>query len=78
MQTKKLYRSREDRQVAGVCGGLAAYFGFDATLVRLIFVAMALFGGPGVILYIIMALVVPEAPRGYYEEEKRKNDSTEV
>jgi len=59
---KKLYRSRTDRQLAGVCGGLASYFGIDVTIVRILFVVLALAGGPGLILYIILALVVPEEP----------------
>ncbi len=60
--TKRLYRSRTDRQLAGVCGGLAEYFGVDPTIVRVLFVALALLGGPGLILYIILALIMPEAP----------------
>ena len=59
---KKLYRSRTDRQLAGVCGGLASYFGIDVTIVRILFVVLALAGGPGLILYIILALIVPEEP----------------
>lgn len=62
--TKRLYRSRTDRQLAGVCGGLGEYFGVDPTIVRLIFVVLSLAGGPGLLLYIILALVIPEAP-GY-------------
>ena len=58
---KRLYRSRTDRMIAGVCGGLAEYFNIDPTIVRLIFVIAAIVGGPGVILYIILALVMPEA-----------------
>ena len=61
---KRLYRSRTDRQLAGVCRGLGEYFGVDPTIVRLIFVVLALAGGPGLLLYIILALVIPEAP-GY-------------
>ncbi len=60
--TKRLYRSRSDRQLAGVCGGLADYFGIDPTIVRILFVLLALAGGPGLIFYIILALVIPEAP----------------
>lgn len=62
METRRLYRSRTDRQLAGVCGGLGEYFGIDPTVIRLLFVLFALAGGPGLILYIILALVVPEAP----------------
>lgn len=59
---KRLYRSTTDRMVAGVCAGLAAYFKIDPTLVRLLFVLFALAGGPGLLAYIVMWLVVPEAP----------------
>jgi phage shock protein C len=45
-QTRKLYRSRSDRKLAGVCGGLAQYFNLDATLIRVLFVVLALLGGP--------------------------------
>jgi len=60
--TKKLYRSRTDRMLTGVCGGLAEYFAIDATIVRILFAVFALAGGPGLILYIILALVMPNAP----------------
>ena len=60
---KRLYRSREDRMIAGVCGGLGEYFGIDPTLVRLLFVFAALFYGPGILVYLILMLVVPEEPQ---------------
>lgn len=64
-EPKRLYRSRTDRMIGGVCGGIAAYFNIDSTLVRLIFVFLALPGFlPGVFPYLIMWLVVPEAPEG--------------
>lgn len=59
---KKLYRSNTDKKLAGVCGGLAAYFGIDATIVRLILVLAVLFAGVGVLAYIIAALVMPVQP----------------
>ena len=59
---RKLYRSRTNRMVAGVAGGLGEYFGIDPTLVRLAFVFTALAGGPGLIAYIIMMIVIPEEP----------------
>ncbi|UCH58849.1 MAG: PspC domain-containing protein [Anaerolineales bacterium] len=59
---KRLYRSRKERMFAGVCGGLAEYFGIDPTLVRLFFVFAALFGGPGLLAYLIIMIVVPEEP----------------
>ena len=56
---KRLVRSSLDKKIAGVCGGLARYFDIDATLVRVVFVLLALFSGGGLILYIILWLVMP-------------------
>ena len=61
-EVKKLYRSRTDRMIAGVCGGLGEYLSVDPTLIRLNFVFAALLGGPGIIIYIVWLLVVPEEP----------------
>ena len=61
MQTRQLRRSRTNRRIAGVCGGLAAYFGIDPTLIRILFVLLALPGGaPGILIYLILWLVMPE------------------
>jgi len=60
--TKKLYRSRSDRRLAGVCGGLATYFNIDATLIRLLFVLGLLFVGGTLLAYIILMIVIPEEP----------------
>jgi phage shock protein PspC (stress-responsive transcriptional regulator) len=60
--SEKLYRSRTNRQVAGVCGGLAERFNVDATLVRVLFVLLAIFGFAGIILYVAMWIIVPEEP----------------
>ena len=57
--TRKLYRSRVDRKLWGVCGGLAKYFNIDPTLVRVIAVASLFVGTLGFWIYIVMALVVP-------------------
>jgi phage shock protein C len=57
---KRLVRPHAGRQLAGVCVGLADYFNVDPTIVRLIFVLATLAGGPGLLLYIILALVMPE------------------
>jgi phage shock protein C len=61
MEAKKLYRSRHNSMISGVCGGLAEYFGLDPTLVRLAYVFLSLFTAafPGIILYIIAMLIVP-------------------
>jgi phage shock protein C len=58
----KLYRSKTDRVIWGVCGGLAKYFNIDPVIVRIIAVASILAGSLGFWIYIIMALVVPVEP----------------
>ena len=57
---KRLSRTREGRVVAGVCGGIAAYFGIDPTLVRLAFAVFTIFGGAGILIYLIAWIVIPE------------------
>ena len=58
--SKRLSRTREGRVVAGVCTGIAAYFGIDPTLVRLGFALLTIFGGAGVLLYLVAWIVIPE------------------
>ena len=58
---KKFYLSQTDKKIAGVCGGLAEYLGMDATIVRVIYALLVLFGGVGILLYIILALLMPKA-----------------
>ena len=57
--TKKLYRSRTERWLAGVCGGLGDYFGVDPTLVRVIFVILSLTFGSGFLIYLVLWLIIP-------------------
>ncbi|ASQ46351.1 PspC domain-containing protein [Legionella clemsonensis] len=59
---KRLYRSRRDKMIAGVCGGLANYFNMDPTVMRLIFILLLLLGGSAILVYLIMWLVVPLEP----------------
>ena len=59
---KKLYRSSHDKKIAGVCGGIGEYFNVDPTLIRLGAVLLGLCGG-GLIAYIIVAIIMPEAPK---------------
>jgi phage shock protein C len=61
-EEKKLMRSTTDKMIAGVCGGLAEYFDIDPTLVRALFVIVTLLGGSGILIYIVLWLVMPEAP----------------
>lgn len=61
---KRLYRSRSDRMLAGVAGGLAAYFGLDSTLVRLVWVLLLLPGGlPGLLPYLVLWIIMPLEPQ---------------
>ena len=60
MEEKRLVRSTADRMVAGVCAGLAEYFGIDPVLMRLLFVVLALAGGPGILIYILLWIIMPE------------------
>ena len=57
---KRLMRS-QDQMVAGVAAGLAEYFDIDPTIVRLLFVVLTLAGGPGLLLYLILWIIMPEA-----------------
>jgi phage shock protein C len=59
-QPRKLYRSQIDRKLAGVCGGLGEYFNVDVTLVRILFVVLAVCGGAGLVLYLAMWILIPD------------------
>ena len=61
---KKLYRSNQNRMLAGVCGGIAEYFDIDPTLVRLVWaiVGVLALGGLGIIAYVICLIIIPENP----------------
>lgn len=60
MGNKQLKRLRKGRIVAGVCAGLADHFGVDVTLVRLAFAVLTVFGGAGVLFYLVAWLIIPE------------------
>jgi phage shock protein C len=63
-EPRRLYRSHANRRLAGVCGGLAEYFNIDATLVRVLFITFAVLGGPGLLAYVLLWIIVPEQPVG--------------
>lgn len=65
---KRLYRSRENRVISGVCGGIAEYFDLDPTLVRLLWVLVTFFVGVGIIGYIICIFVIPERPSSHTDK----------
>lgn len=60
-EPRRLYRSRTDKVIAGVAGGLGEFFSIDSTIVRLLFVLLTVFGGSGVVIYIILWILVPAA-----------------
>ncbi len=64
MEVKRLYRSRKERMLAGVCGGLAEYLNTDPTLIRVLFALLALFTGGfgGLLAYIVLVIIIPEEP----------------
>lgn len=73
---KKLTRSRDNRLIAGVLGGISNYFNWDATLVRILFVVIsALTAVPGIIVYIVAWILIPDEPQKmhYYSDGSRKD-----
>jgi len=62
MEMKKLYKSRTDVKLDGVCAGLANFLNLDPTIVRVIWLIVALFGGTGLILYLICMVIIPREP----------------
>lgn len=76
--SKRLYRSTKDKQVSGVCGGVAEYFKMDPTIVRIVFVIIALSSlGTALIAYLITSIVVPEMPSDYVPDESEDEISYE-
>ncbi len=62
MDTKRLVRSKRERMIAGVCGGLAQYMGLDPTIIRLVFILLIIAPPSGVLIYMILWLIMPEEP----------------
>ena len=67
MNGKKLYRSDENKMLAGVCGGIAEYFVVDPTLIRLAWVVFSLLGGSGLLAYILAAIIIPRDDSNLYQ-----------
>ncbi len=72
--SRKIYRSRTDRKLSGVCAGLAEYINADVTIIRLIWAIITFFTGifVGFVIYIICAIIIPEEPEYYDTEYKEK------
>ena len=62
MSGKKLYKSRMDQKICGVCGGIAEYLDTDSTVIRLAWVLFTLLGGSGIIAYILAAIIMSDDP----------------
>ena len=62
---KKLYRSKSDRKLAGVCGGIAEYLGIDSTVVRAVWAIVSVFIPVGILAYVVCAVIIPEEPEDY-------------
>ena len=60
MAEKKLLRSTTDKKLLGVCGGVAKYFDIDPTTIRIIWALVSIFGGSGIIAYLVFAIIMPE------------------
>ena len=71
----ELRRSATDVKICGVCGGIAEFFGIDSNLVRLIWVAISLFAGTGILLYIIAAVLMPKAQNEVVKQENRGDNT---
>ena len=66
---KRLYRSANDRKLAGVCGGIAEYLNMDPTVIRVLWAIVSLFAFVGVIAYIVCAFIIPEEPSNIIDAE---------
>lgn len=66
---KRLYRSANDRKLAGVCGGIAEYLNMDPTVIRILWAIVSLFAFVGVIAYIVCAFIIPEGPSNIIDAE---------
>ena len=73
---KKLYRSKKDKMIAGVCGGIAEYFDVDPTLIRLLTVIFVLLGGAGVVAYIIAWIIIPQTPEQVSDDKFDKKEES--
>src|SRR3974390_751496 len=61
---KRLMRSSRDKKLGGVCAGVAEYFDLDPTIVRVVWLLVVLFGGTGLLIYLVLWIVLPLAPSG--------------
>lgn len=69
---KRLYRSNDEKILAGVCGGIAEYFHIDPTVVRLLWIVLGMMGGGGIFAYIIAAIIIPKEPQKHSDPHNFK------
>lgn len=75
-EVKRLYRSKDDKWIAGVCGGIAEYLGIDPLIIRILLILLILFGGSGFVFYIVAWILIPVNP--HQIEDRLKNDKPKV
>lgn len=73
---KRLYKSRTDRVIAGVCGGVGEYFELDPVLIRIVWVLLAILGGSGILAYIVGMIIIPEPPLNKNEADEGSQESS--
>ena len=78
MSKKKLYKSRKNKMIGGVCGGLAEYLNMDPTIVRIIAAILCLIKGVGVLLYLIMCIVMPYDDEDFSEDDMENLKSANI
>ncbi len=76
MKNQRLYRSRTNKVLAGVCGGYAEYFDVDPVIIRILFVLLTVFGGSGILLYIASVFIVPKRPLQEIPEQQQSDNSS--
>lgn len=70
---RRLYRSRHERMIAGVCGGIAEYLRIDVSLIRLLWVLLTFSAGAGILAYIVAIFMVPEVPLDYDPDKENQS-----
>jgi phage shock protein PspC (stress-responsive transcriptional regulator) len=76
--TERLYRIKSQGVLGGVCAGLAEYFAIDVILARVVFVLLALFGGGGVLIYIVLWVVIPRQPDFVYNQSSEPGNGNKA
>lgn len=78
MEKKRLYKSRKNKMIGGVCGGLAEYFNMDPTIVRVIAAILCLLKGLGILVYLIMCIVMPYDDADFSEDDTENLKSANI